>query len=245
MTGSGKVRRLRLKGAITAVGVGAAAIAIGTLAAPTETLASFADNVWAGGQFSTGKFGLQTSLTANGPFSDGPKDLMGSTTPGTVSFSTPIALAPGATSYAPVYLRTSEGTTTNATVGISTAAQRPGMTSNSALWGTTSPIAPGFITYAARAVPVPNHTSPPQCGSGVFSTPTSTWLFGNGTNNPSNVALSTASTATQTFPLSAAATSTYMVCFRFALASSVTGTTSANGASVYPVWTFTGNQSAS
>ncbi|MDV6298804.1 hypothetical protein R3P82_06715 [Dietzia maris] len=226
MTGTGNLRRVRAKGAIAAIGLGTAVIAATTLAAPSETLASFADNVFAGGQFLTGRFGLQTSLTAEGPFSDGPTNLPGSTNPGTVAFSTPIALTPGATSYAPVYLRTTSNTTSSARVGISTPAKG---TSNTALWG-TPPSSPGLITYAARAVPTMISST---CNAAVWTGSQGDQLY------PPNSPFY-ASTAS-TFILDAAAETTYMVCFRFTLASNVTSAPAGtNGASVYPVWTFNG-----
>lgn len=236
--------RLRIRRvALAAGGVGAALVAVFSAIGPTETTASFADDVWSKAGFTaatSSSFKLQSSLTAERNYSDNgagsPLELPGG--PTGVTFSTPISLTPGATSFAPVYLRTSQASAKGATVGISTAAKRSGVTSNSDLWGTTTTA--GYITYAARAVPVPIPSSPPTCGSSVFSPPSGTWLFGAGTNNASNVALSTAATPAQTFTLNSAGSSTYMVCFRFTLASGVTATPAANGASVYPVWTFTG-----
>lgn len=243
MTMTGRFHRLTSRRlALAAAGVGAAVVATVSVLGPTETVASFADDVWARTTgFTASQFRIQSSLTASGTYADNtavnPLELPGSTTPGTVAFSTPIALAPGATSYAPVYLRTSPGTAKNAVVSISTAAKRSGVTSNDALWGTTvAPITPGFITYAARAVPT---TTSSTCNATVWSSSQGTELYAGSS------ALSAAAPAA-TFTLASAAGSTHMVCFRFTLASNVATAAPAgtNGASVYPVWTFTGNQAS-
>jgi len=200
---------------------------------PTDTMAYYIDDIWAkGAGLTASKFGIQSSLTATGTFSDSAKELTGSIAPGTVAFTTPISLNPGMTSYAPVYLRTSPGTSRAATVSTSAAARRAGAVSNDALWNT-------YVTYAARAVPI---TTSAVCNAAVFSaTPQGALLYGSGTGATADVALaSVASTAT--FPLSPNGGSTYMVCFRFSLNSTVTSgaPTGTNGASVFPVWTFTG-----
>lgn len=209
---------------------------------PTETVASFADDVWAKtAELTASQFRIQSSLAVSGPYTDhtagSPLDLPGSTSPGTVTFATPIALTPGATSYAPVYLRTSPGTAKNATVSTSTAAKRSGVTSNDALWGSTSaPVTAGFVTYAARVVPT---TTSSTCNATVWSSSQGTELYAGSS------ALSAAAPAA-TFTLTAGAASTQMVCFRFTLASNVATMAPAgtNGASVHPVWTFTGTQAS-
>lgn len=209
---------------------------------PTETVATFADDVWAKtSDLTASQFGIQSSLAVSGPYGDhtagSPLDLPGSTDPGTVAFATPIALTPGATSYAPVYLRTSPGTAKNATVSISAAAKRPGVTSNDALWGSTSaPVTAGFVTYSARVVPT---TTSSTCNATVWSSSQGTQLYAD------NSALSATAPAA-TFTLTSAPRSTQMVCFRFTLAPNVASVAPAgtNGASVYPLWTFTGNQAS-
>lgn len=217
---------------IAAAGVGAAVLVALSAVGPSETVASFADNVWSRTTgLSASQFGIQSSTTLNGTYADyaaeSPLELPGSSNPGTVDFSTPIALTPGATAYAPVYLRTSPGTAKNATVSISAAAKRSGITSNESLWNT-------HVTYAARVVPT---TTSANCNATVWSSSQGSSLY------PPGSALSSPAPAT-TFTLSSAPTSRYMVCFRFTLASNVATAAPAgtNGASVYPVWTFTGIQ---
>lgn len=213
--------------------------ALSPVATPAETVASFADGVWAKGGFSAATFDVQSSLTAGGTFSDheaaNPLELRGGAT---AVFSTPISLTPGSTSYAPVYLRTSPSTTKWATVVMSAAAKKSVGTSNAALWGSAgTPFTPGLITYAARAVPT---TSSENCDASVWgASPLGIELVAP------NSALSSPPTAS-TFTLAPAAGSTQMVCFRFTLASNVTSAPAGtNGASIYPVWTFTGSQQTS
>ena len=223
---------------LAGLGAGAAAVALTSVAEPTETLAAFADDVLVGAGFSTGRFGLETSLTgADGTFGDGTRNLVGSTAPGTVAFSTPISLGPGGTSYAPVYLRTSPDTTGNALVSISSAAKRSGgdFPTNDALWGATStPAKPGFITYSARALPA---TASTTCNADVWNDAGATQLFAPGS------ALS-APAPKVTLELAAAGGSTVMVCLRFSLDAHVAtaAPSGTNGAAVHPVWTFTGTE---
>lgn len=131
MTESGFPRRLRSRRvALAAAGTGAAVIAAATVALPTETVASFADNVWAGAGFSAGSFEIESSETYDGDYSshgaNSPLVLEGSPDIFTVSYSTPITLTPGGVSYAPVYLRTSPETANPATVTLEPPQQRGG-----------------------------------------------------------------------------------------------------------------------
>lgn len=221
--------------ALAAAGCGAVLTGTLALVAPAETMASFADNSWASGGFSAGTFKIQSSLDPNDNFGDYEADPLELKGGATAVFSTPIALTPGSTSYAPVYLRTTSGTAKPAMVVMSAATKRSVGTSNAALWGSDiAPITPGLITYAARAVPT---TSTATCNASVWgASPLGTELIAP------NSALSAPPSAS-TFTLAPAAGSTQMVCFRFTLASNVASApVGTNGASIYPVWTFTGSQ---
>lgn len=234
MTDTGPLRRLRSRRvALVAAVAGAAGVAAATFSAPMETVATFADDVWAGAGLTAGGFGIQSAEQFNGTYSqtspEHPFLFTGSSAPGTVEFTTPIALQPNAVSYARVFLRTTPGTTKNASVTLKPPTMRGGAESNDPeLWNQ-------YVTYGARAVLSNGAT---HCDD-VFSRNEGALLYPNGTK------LSSTSNAASTIPLAGAAGDQFMVCFRFTLDSGVVaGSPSSNGKSVNPMWEFNGVESA-
>ncbi|EYT61154.1 hypothetical protein H483_0113335 [Dietzia sp. UCD-THP] len=214
------------------------------------TVAAYSGHLWAGAAdgLSASEFRIESSLSPNAGFTNhspvAPLQMVGSTDPGTVAFTTPIALSPGSTIYAPVYLTTSDRTDQTAQVSISEAKKLDavagsGVSSHEPLWNS-------YITYGARAVSVDSLLSPPACAPSMFSTlnVTSARLFGTaGALSDGFVSMGAPAPST-TFTLDASGGSTYMVCFRFTLASNVTTLSpDSNGKSIHPYWVFTGSPS--
>lgn len=239
MTKVGNSHRFRRRRTvIAAAGAGATAAAIATFAAPTATLASFTDQAFGEAMFSTSTFGFQSSATGD-PDSFTDHSLLDRLTilgaaSGTAVFTTPISLQPGESAFAPVFLRTTPGTTSNVTVRVSAPAKGAG--TDDALWGAQGQT--GYITYAARALPADNQSA---CNPDVFSVPMGVGLYGAGTNGTDNVPLTTPPPTT-TFELVAETPATHMVCFRFTLSSTViSGSPSSNGQAINPIWAFNGS----
>ncbi|WP_216692974.1 hypothetical protein [Dietzia psychralcaliphila] len=248
MTPTSEHRTRRRRTSLVSAAAGATVVAAVTVIGPTGTIAAYSGSVWANASdgLSAAEFRIESSLSPGTGFmghtTADPLDMAGSTDPGTVTFTTPIALTPGSTVYAPVYLKKSGRTDQSAGVSISEAKKLdtvPGsdVTSHEPLWNT-------YITYGARAVYFDNPLSPPACNQSVFSTLnlTSPRLFGTaGALSDGFVSMGTAAPST-TFTLNASGTSTYMVCFRFTLASNVTTLSAdSNGKSIHPYWVFTGS----
>lgn len=217
------------RGVVAVTAVAAAVIAV-VSAGPTETLAEFADDVWAattGAGLSAAKFGIEGSLD-NSEFGDHPAigsaaELQASSDPDTVAFASPISLFPGKTTYSRLYLRTTAASSA-ATVSMSAAQKQASPTSDTALWDT-------YVTYGVRAVPT---TTSETCDASVFSQSKGSVMY------PVASKLTLAAPAT-TFNLSTNGGSTTMLCFAFSLDTNVSaGAPSSNGESVYPYWTFTG-----
>lgn len=243
-TGAQRTSRSR-RVMLAAAAFGATAVAALSAVGPTETMAAVTGNLWAGSNqgLRAAGFQIESSLTPNGPWTDhtlhGPLALAGSTNPGTIAFTTPIVVAPGQTTYARVYLRTSVDSEQSASVSV-TAAQKlddvpgSGVTSDDALWNS-------HITYAARATSDDNPFSPKSCNATRFTSLSDPRLFGKGIlGSDTNVPL-TSTPSGQTFTLAPRGESIYMVCYRFHLSSDVTmQSPTSNGKSVHPYWVFTG-----
>lgn len=239
MTATKPLRRFASRRvALAAAGVGAVVVAAATIATPTETVAAFADNVWAGAGFTAGGFSIRSAESFNGTYQQksvtNPQILTGSANPGTIPFTTPINLAPGTASYAAVFLQTTPGTTKNATVSVQAPFKRssqdppvtpdPQYPTDENLWNT-------HLTFGARAMLA---SSSSTCNESVFTSQQGVLLFSNGTKFTASAA------SANSFTLAAAAGNQFMVCFRFHLATSVTSSTNSNGKSIYPVWIFNG-----
>ena len=257
---------------------GGAVLGIGA----SVTLAAWSDDSWVSGVFNTkktggrGLFTIQTALapdafddqagqtaqtTRSGQDSTDARLLQRSTDTesdtdtelDSTSFTAPVTLAPGQTTYLPVYLRTSPDTESDAIVSVSQA--QNGSTGDSvsqtppSIWG--APDAPGFATYGARVQPLDDPANPPECGAENFdeSSPDATDLIGGTTGTPDDAAPTPAAglvpmnaeAPTTQFTLAGEAKNTYMVCFRFHLDPRVTtDAPELNGAPFQPSWTFTG-----
>lgn len=224
MTEPGFLRRLRSRrAALTTVGAGAALIAAATVLAPTETIASFADNVWAGAQFNAGSFGIESSLTQDGSYENH------SDSPLTLNFGTPITLAPGEVSHAGFYIKRTSGTEDYADVTVSGPAGESD--SSTALWGE-------HLTFVAKVAPAPS--SDTACDADIHNE-NSDWVpLYNSTTFAAAQPVQGAS-----FRLGEGSTEftegePYMVCFEFSLSADVvTEAPETNGHSVSPMWTFT------
>lgn len=192
-----------------------AVVVVAAVAAPTETVAGFTDSIFAGGGLSASSFGVQSSAVFDDSgFDDHVDDPVAMVT-------TPVTVAPGGTSYAAVYLRTNPGTDQAARVSMS---QPEIGSSNSDLWNT-------YIEYHAKAVAADSGTT---CDTALFDAGVGTQIVNSGTT------LAGTPPSLPTFDLGANGGVKVMVCFEFALLSSVvTGAPSANGQSVNPTWTFT------
>lgn len=188
----------------------------------TETVAAFADSVWAGGTFNVAEIvDLESSRELAQEFADHDSENA------LEMFSTPLSLVPGQTEYAHFYIRTTDNSAA-ATVSMSSANNAPSSgTPGSALWAT-------YIKYGARAV---DASADPACSAVFGANPLGTVLV------PSEAGLGT--TPTVPFDLPAVGENTIKVCFEFSLLNSaVTANPSVNGATVEPTWTFTGEASA-
>lgn len=223
-------RRLQLVVVVSAVAVAMLALLIPLT---KDTVASFADDVFAGGSLGASEGVQIVSSTDNANFTDqsttNPQILSGSSNPGTVAFTTPIKLAPGGKSYAPLYLRTREGTF-QATTKMDRAVQRSPSTSfptDSNLWNT-------YVRYQARAMPTSTNS---QCNAAVFANNLGVPLVAADTSISATV-------PNTSFVLPAgqngAPGASWLVCFEFTLASGVTASPSSNGKSVFPYWIFNG-----
>ena len=199
---------------LASAGVGAVAVAA-VVAGPTETVAGFTDSIFAGGGLSASSFGIQSSAVFDDSGFDDHSD------PPVAMVTTPVTVAPGGTSYAPVYLRTTTGTGLAATVSMSQPA--PG-SSNSTLWNT-------YIQYRAKAIAADSGTT---CNAALLNAGGGTHIVNAGTT------LAATPPSLPSFDLQAKGGDKVMVCFEFTLLSDVvTGAPSANGQSVTPTWTFT------
>lgn len=223
MTESGSTRRLRShRVALAAAGTGAAIIAAATVMATTQTIAGFADSVWAGAGFSAGSFGIESSLNQGGPYENH------SGSPLTLNFGTPITLAPGEVSYAGLYIRRAPGVDDYADVTVSGPTGES--ESSTALWN-------DHLTFVAKFAPVAGTGA--DCDAEINENPYweplyNSSAFGNPVPEPGG-----------TFTLGESvpglpAGEPYMVCFEFTLDEDVvTEAPEANGESVHPTWTFT------
>lgn len=207
---------------IILTGILAVAVTLATISR-SETVAAFTDNVWAGAGFSTGSFGIESSLT------NVPEDFDShSDSPLVLNFDTPITLTPGQTSYAGFYVRRTPGTTEYADVTVSgpTGAGIP----PAILWSS-------YLTFVAKVSPVA--TTGTTCSADMNQNPAWQPLYNAGTlaiPQPANDAKFTLGESSAEFQ----AGEPYMVCFEFALnANVVSDAPQANGESVHPTWTFT------
>lgn len=209
------------RGAIAAAGGLGLVLALAGVS-QTETVAAFADSVWAGGTFNvTETVDLESSRERTQNYADHDNENA------LEVFSAPLSLFPGQTKYAHFYIRTTNSSAA-ATVLMSHAdnAPTPG-TAASSLWAT-------YIKYGARAV---GASADPAC-SAAFGSNSGTVLV------PSGAGLG--ATPTLPFDLQAAGESTIKVCFEFTLLNSaISANPSVNGAKVEPIWAFTGEASTS
>lgn len=241
---------------------GCAVLGIGA----TATLAAWSDDTWVSGLFNTnggsggrGILKIQTALAPDA-FDDQAEQTEQTTQSGqdgtaahllqrsteteteteldSTSFTAPVTLAPGQTTYLPVYLRTSPDTESDAIVSVSQAhdggADHSEAHTPPAIWG--SPDTPGLATYGARIQQLDDPANPPACEATFFDqhSPDATDLVDG------LVPMAAAAPTTQ-FALAGEAGNTYMVCFRFHLDPRVvTESPEANGAPFQPSWTFTG-----
>lgn len=204
------------------------------------TLAAFVDPEYAGSPFNVSTFGIEGSVTPGG--ADGyadhatatsPATMVGSTAPGTVAFTSSIALSPGQTAYAPLHLRATTGSSAPS-ITMSAAAQRSSPASDAGLWG--SGTTTGAITYGVRVV---DRSVSTTCSSTTFSSNQGAVLLTPGSRMTAPPATFTLPAATANAPGTAR-----MVCFAFSLASNAATTVPAsNGKAIYPYWTFTGRSS--
>ena len=218
VSSSGSPSRPRARRAAVAAAGGLGLVLALAGVSQTETVAAFASSVWAGGTFNVAEVvDLESSPELNGTFADhdGENALE--------MFSTPLSLVPGQTKYAQFYIRTSS-LSIDSTVSMSTASNAPTAgTPESALWGT-------YIRYGARAVEA---NADPDCSTAFGASPQGTLLVQSGSGLGSVPAAS--------FDLLATGDNTIKVCFEFSLRdSAVTASPSVNGASIEPMWTFTG-----
>lgn len=199
---------------LASAGVGAVAVGA-VVAGPTETVAGFTDSIFAGGRLSASSFGIQSSAVFDDSGFDDHTDAPVAMVP------TPVAVAPGGTSYAPVYLRTTPGSSLAATVSMSQLGQGA---FHAALWNT-------YIQYRAMAVTAQSGTT---CNAALFTAGGGTQIVNAGTT------LAGTPSSLPTFDLDANGSEKVLVCFEFHLLPGVvTGAPSANGQSVTPTWTFT------
>lgn len=225
MTEPGSTRRLRSRRvALTAAGTGAAVVAAVAIWVPTDTIASFADNVWAGAGFGTGTFGIESSLEQTGTYANHSEG-----EPLVLNFGTPISLMPGETTYEAVYLRRSERDPTDDYAVVSVSGPTGAEQSWDSLWD-------DHITFAAAVTPAVTTAS---CDGDSIDSDDPNWidLYESGTlAGPARVDGATFTLGEPVLPQLPAG-EPYMVCFEFALSEDVDS--GANGQSVYPVWTFT------
>lgn len=221
--------------AVAAAGVSAVVVATAVIATPTETIAAFTDDVWAGAGFSASKFGVEISLiNSDEEYGDHPEGdpliLKEEATGGGFTFDPPVKLIPGEVTYAGFYIRRTPGTEDHAKITMSPPSQGTG--TSATLWS-------GYLTYSAHYAPLAGAgttkcenmdlTPRPQGWRDLHATTT----FANAPGfNPTFTVGEGITTADDGDPL--------LVCFRFELDSGiVTLAPSANGESVYPTWTFT------
>jgi len=231
---STRVRRLA---AMATAALLMAISAVLVLGRTSDTVAAYVDKVVGGSVFDASNFGIEGAAPdpTDGSLKYGDHTteaasavLTGSTNPGTVAFTTPIALAPGTTTYAPLYLRTTRTSVAAAVVTMSAATQRSGMTSDAGLWGSAG--TKGAITYRARVIEVAYAGT---CSANVFNNPQGRDLI------PTGSAMS--ATPINTFVLPEKSGIPRMVCFEFKLRQDAAAAVpSSNGKSIYPGWTFTG-----
>lgn len=225
MTEPGSTRRLRSRRvALTAAGTGAAVVAAVAIWVPTDTIASFADNVWAGAGFGTGTFGIESSLERTGTYANHSEG-----EPLVFNFGTPISLMPGETTYEAVYLRRTEGEPTDDYAVVSVTGPVGAEQSWDSLWDE-------HITFRAKAAPAAGTTS---CNSGSMSGNNPFWteLYRSGTLDSPAVQDSTFTIGPQIDRYPSFTGDPHIVCFEFTLSEDVDS--DSNGRSVYPVWTFT------
>lgn len=224
MTEPGLLRRLRSRRvALAAGGGGAAVMAAATVMAPTETIASFADNMWAGARFNVGSFGIESSLI------DEDHDYANnSESPLVLNFDVPITLTPGEVSYSGFYIRRTPGIDDYADVTVSGPTGES--ESSTALWN-------DHLTFVAKFAPVAGTGT--DCDDDIHENPAWEPLYNRGTfDNPQPV-------PNAIFTLGEGWTGfrdgePYMVCFEFTLDEDVvTEAPDVNGESVNPTWTFT------
>lgn len=223
MTESGAFRRVRSRRvAVATAGTGAALIIATAVLVPTETIAAFADNVFAGAGFSTGTFGIESSLNKNDGYTNH------SDSPLSLTVDTPISLAPGDVAYSGLFIRRSSDTNELARVTVSNPVDAGG--SSTELWNE-------HLTFVAKAAGAVGTT---QCDNSMNEN-LDHWdfLFDSGTfaaPERVNDASFTLGQSISGFP----AGEPYIVCFEFTLDPDVvTAAPEANGQSVNPTWTFT------
>lgn len=226
MTEPGSSHRLRSRRvALTAAGTGAAVVAAMAIWGPTDTLASFGDDVWAGSWFGTGTFGIESSLEQNGAYANHSE-----AEPLVLNFGTAISLMPGETAYEALYLRRTEREPTADHAVVSVSGPSGAEQSWDALWDE-------HITFRARVAPATGTTS---CNSSSMNSNNPFWtdLYTSGTlAAPARVEDATFTIGPRIDGFPGFTGDPYIVCFEFSLSGNVDS--GSNGQSVYPVWTFT------
>lgn len=212
-------RSRRRRATLVAAGALGAVIAL-TMTSRSDTVASFTDSVTSGGAFNVDQtVDLEGSTTPDGGFSSH------ESVENALEFAPSITLLPGETTYSPLFLRTS-ALSSSALVTMGRAENAPTATND--LWST-------YLTYGARAVPLPDNPTSVTCDGSTFDRVGAVDLVPRGSDLGHEPA--------GDFTLEARAGSTTMVCFEFSLDSDVIAEPSLNGSTVSPVWTFTGVQS--
>lgn len=191
-----------------------------------DTDAAIVDDVFGSGTFDVSEFGIEGSLKPTDGFSDHESvadalAIIGYLNPQPVTFTPPMDIAPGGTSYVPFYVRTKAGSLA-ADVTMSSAQQVADPKSNTDLWNT-------YMKYGAVVL-----DGSATCGASAFTNPAPASVL-----VPSNSAMGS-TVANKTFPLQANSGNVALVCFEFKLLATVTSVATTNGQSIYPYWEFKG-----
>lgn len=223
---SNRLRSHRIK--LAAAGMGLTLVASAVVATPTETIAAFTDNVWAGSWFiGTSTFGIESSLKYGEDYTSHPDDSSA------LEFGPSISLLPGQTEYAGLFIKRAPNTNDHALVHVSGPTQGTG-TSN-LLW--ESPHLSFLAKYAPAATTGAENASD-RCGPDIHTNPAFEDLYTSGTfpsPNPDTNASFTLGEPVGGLPNG----EPYIVCFEFTLDDDVvTGPAAVNGQTIRPIWSF-------
>lgn len=212
--------------ALTVVGAVTLAVTIAAASA-NETVAGFTDRLWTESTFSSGNFGIESSLTYEGGYSSHPDEASA------LEFGPSISLTPGETSYAGFYIKRTSGTDDYAQVRVTDISKGSG--TSDLLWEND------HLRFVAKYAPAAMAAPEPRCGPVMHEDVNHVWQFLYTSTTFHGAPSEPNATFTLGEPVDGVtAGEPYIVCFEFTLDAAVaTNTPQANGQSVKPVWNFT------